>query len=64
MPLTPELEDYFGPRIDTAVDKVSGLLPLEWSLDMRSLVRNLVADAYAAGASQSRLADAEARRSF
>jgi len=43
--LTPELEERFGPRIDKAVDKVSGLLPVEWSTELRAVIRDLVAEA-------------------
>ncbi len=62
--MTPELEDTLGPRIDTAVDKVGDLLPEEWSLELRSVMRELVADAHAAGAAQSLRMDADLRRSF
>lgn len=64
MPSAHELEDVFGARVDGAVDKVGGLLPVEWSMELRQVMRNLVHDAYAAGAAQVQTADAELRRSF
>lgn len=64
MHLAPELESAFGPRVDSAVDKVSGLLPVEWSTELRAAVRDLIIDAYDAGAAQSRLVDVETRRGF
>jgi hypothetical protein len=45
--LSPDLEAQFGPRIDKAVDKVSGLLPVEWSVELRGVIRALVAEAAA-----------------
>ena len=62
--LTPELEEAYGPDIDKAVDKVGGLLPLEWSSELRSEMRRMVADAHLNGVAASRLADSEMRRSF
>jgi hypothetical protein len=64
MPFSPELEDAFGPRVDKAVDKVGGLLPVEWSTELRSVMRDLVADAYVAGAGHLRAIDVETRRAF
>jgi len=43
--LAADLEERFGPRIDRAVDKVSGLLPVEWSVELRGVIRGLVAEA-------------------
>lgn len=64
MTLSPELEEAFGARVDKAVDKVGGLLPVEWSMELRSMMRTLVLDAYDTGASQAWSVDADARRSF
>jgi len=64
MPSVHELEAIFGASIDGAVDKVGGLLPVEWSVELRQTMRNLVEDAYAVGAAQVQMADAELRRSF
>lgn len=64
MPPTQELEEIFGARVDLAIDKVGGLLPVEWSLELRRTMRTLLEDAYAAGAAQSHTADTEFRRSF
>ncbi len=49
--MTPDLEARFGERIDKAVWKVSGLLPVEWSVDLANQMRALVAEA--AGAPES-----------
>jgi len=62
--LTPELEDTYGPEIDKAVDKVGGLLPLEWSSELRSEMRRMIADAHFAGLAASRMIDSELRRSL
>ena len=64
MPSSHELETVFGARVDGAVDKVGGLLPVEWSTELRRTMRVLIEDAYAAGAAQVQSADAELRRSF
>ena len=64
MPSTHELEAVFGERVDDAVDKVGGLLPVEWSTELREVMRALVEDAYIAGAAQARSVDSELRRSF
>jgi len=64
MTLSPELEETFGARVDKAVDKVGGLLPVEWSMELRSVMRTLVVDAFETGASHASFVDAEARRSF
>jgi len=62
--MTPELEDTLGPRIDKAVDKVGGLLPVEWSQELRAAMREIVADAHAAGAAQGRCVEADLRSIF
>lgn len=62
--LTQELEDTYGPQIDKAVDKVGGLLPLEWSSELRRVIRTMVADAHQSGVAASHLVDSEMRRSF
>jgi len=62
--LTPELEETYGPQIDEAVDKVGGLLPLEWTSELRRQIRTMVADAHHNGVAASHLVDSEMRRSF
>lgn len=64
MPSAQDLEAAFGARVDGAVDKVGGLLPVEWSVELRHTMRGLIEDAYAAGAAQVQTADAELRRAF
>jgi len=59
-----EIEQAFGGRVDDTVDKVGGLLPVEWSTELRHEVRSLVEDAYAAGAAHARTVDVELRRYF
>ncbi|MGC4175035.1 hypothetical protein [Demequina sp.] len=64
MTLPLEMEEAFGPRVDKAVDKVGGLLPVEWSNELRTVIRGIVADAYYSGSGQSQLVEYEMRRSF
>jgi hypothetical protein len=64
VPYNQELESALGTRIDAAVDKVGGLLPLEWSSELRHVMRDIARDAYLAGAAQSHLVDAEMRKVF
>jgi len=47
--MSPALEERFGERIDRAVWKVSGLLPVEWSVELGNVIRALVAEAADAG---------------
>ena len=62
--LSPELEETYGVEIDKAVDKVGGLLPLEWSSELRMAMRRMVADAHFDGVAASRMVDSELRRSL
>lgn len=43
--MSEELEARFGERIDKAVWKVSGLLPVEWSVELANVMRALVTEA-------------------
>lgn len=50
-------EDLFGPRIDSAVSKLDGLVPVEQSLELRTVVRNLVHEAVEVGWASSLMLD-------
>lgn len=63
MLLNPELEDRFGARVDLAVAQIGAMQGGEPE-KFRESLRELVADAYAAGAVQMVTLDAQTRQSF